>query len=440
MAYEPKHRKLKVRWKFAGPFLILVALFMYMLVNLVMEAVDDTPPKFTICDFSEKKTESILSKKYKDPYELSEYLFYGESLNLLKNPYNPEVNDEVVGKTIVLKNLCTGKDYPFAIEGSIDRHIALGEITPGYYEVYVIDNLKQRRITFNRELKDASFTTIEREGKVNQVSLIVDKNILKDYDKKDLPNNLFIEVKQKNPKKTDVDVIIDPSAFNNDFGPTLDRGVQANGLEEYQESFKAATRLKEKLERYGLRVQLTRSNVDDIVNTYGENGRLARGYQSNARYYVHLGMNKSEYDSILGMEIYHSAHSSPTFANALMYDLKKNTKITGNVSNAQDLNNAGVNRAFLIEGKDGRIVYDNDMFIRESGGKATMAAQFSENSESGNASFAKDNIHGMQSVSLYYSYFTNKQDAAFWKDNWESIVDETAKSIAKYLNVKLIEK
>ncbi|MEF9962471.1 MAG: N-acetylmuramoyl-L-alanine amidase [Erysipelotrichaceae bacterium] len=440
MAYTPKARKFKIRWKFAGPFLVLITLLVYLIAQFIIGALDDSPPKLTICDYSENKSFDQLNKDYKNTYPLSDYLFYGESLALLKDDYNPEVNDEVVGKTMVFKNICNGNEYPFSIESSMDRHVALSELSPGYYEVFVIDDMKEKRVTYDNDLKDTSFTTINRFGEVKQIGLYANKNLLKDYEKKLKNRYLFIEVKNKKANENEYDIVLDPGSFNRDFTYTIDRGVEANGLVEYQENFKAAKRIKSKLEKYGLRVKLTRNHVDDIVNTYGAKGRLAKAYQSSARYYFHIGANSSEFDSIQGSEVYYSAYSSPTLANALMYDLKKNTQLSGNATNAPDLSNAGVMQAYLIEGKDGRTLYDNDMYIREVGGKATLASQYSQTSEKSNAAFSKDNIHGLLGVSIYYSYFTNKQDAAYWKDNWQKISDETANSIANYLKVNKKEK
>ncbi|MEF9920654.1 MAG: N-acetylmuramoyl-L-alanine amidase [Erysipelotrichaceae bacterium] len=440
MVYTPKAKKFKIRWKFAGPFLVLLALIIYMVAQFMITALDDSPPKLTICDFSENKTYDEMSKDYKLTYSTSDYMFYGESFDLLKNPYNPEVNDELVGKTMVFKNLCTGEEYPFSIESSIDRHVALSELSNGYYEVYVIDDMKQKRIVYNQDLKDTSYTTIKRNGKVKEIGLYANKNLLKDYEKKLKDRYLFVEVKDKEANENDYDIVLDPGSFNRDFTYIIDRGVKANGLVEYQENFKAAKRIKSKLEEYGLRVKLTRNHVDDVVDTYGAKGRLSKAYGSNARYYIHIGANSSEFDSIKGMEVYYSGYASPTLANALLYDLKKNTQLSGNATNAVDLSNAGVIESYFIEGKDGRVLYDRDMYIREAGGKATLAAMYSENSEKNNSAFSKDNIHGMYGVSIYYSYFTNKQDAAYWQDNWQKISDETANSIANYLKVNKKEK
>ena len=437
MAYVPKHRRLKIRWKVAAPLLILLMLCVYMLVSVLHSVVSPEPKRFTICDFSNDKTVERLSKKYQSTYKMSDYLYYGETLNLMQNPYNPEVADPLSGKTVQFNNICTGEKFPFVFENAVDRQVALDELTVGYYEIFVIDDLQPKRAVYATPLKDTDFTTVKRKDKVNQISLIADQNLLKKDYKKFLDQNyLFLEVKETDPKDKQVDVLLDPSGYNKDFTYTVDKGVEANGLVEYEENYKAAVELKKALEKYGLRVMITRDKMNQALNTYGKEGRLGKAYASKARYMFHIGQSESTYDSVKGMEIYYSNHASATFANALLYDLKKNTQLTGNVAYATDLDNAGVMSADLVEGVDGRKIYDGDMYIRESGGRATIAGSYSENAAKQNASFAKDNKQGIQTLSIYYSYFTNKQDAAYWKSDRAKIMNATANSIARMLHVE----
>ncbi len=437
MAYVPKHRKLKIRWKVAAPLLVLLFLCIYILVSVLHSAVSPEPKRYTICDFSQEKTAERLSKQYKSTYAISDYFYYGETLNLMQNAYHPEGNDPLAGKTVQLNNLCTGEKFPFVFESAADRQIALDELTPGMYEIFVIDDLQPKRAVYTSVFHDNSFTTVKRKGSINKINLFADRNFLKkDYQKTLDQDYLFLEVKAAKPSDKQYDVILDPAGYNKDFTYELDKGVEANGLVEYQENYQAAVALKKDLEAYGLRVLITRDKMDKAVDTYGEKGRLGAAYRSKARYMIHIGQNESTYDSVKGMEIYHSNYSSATFANALLYDLKKHTQLTGNTIYATDLDNAGVMSADLVEGVDGRKIYDGDMYIRESGGRATAAGMYSEAAATQNGAFAKDNREGIQTISIYYSYFTNKQDAAYWKDNRAKIMKVTADSIARTLHVE----
>ena len=436
MAYAPRNTRLRVKWKIVIPFFVLIALTVYGLTNLLFQP-EEEDHRYAICSFTPEQTMKKLNKSFDETYLISDYLFYGESLNLLHAPYDVEHSDDIVGKTVELVNVCNSEHtYQFSMEATIDRKLALDELEPGFYEVYVIDQLKPKRAVYKEALHDDTFTTIKRGDYVNQIILTADTKLLKDFDKTLKDHYLFIEVKAKKPSEEQYDIMLDPSEYNKDYTNYVERGAQGNGLIEYEENFLAATELKKELEKYGLRVGLTRDHMDDVVNSYGRKGRLAKAFQSQARYYFHIGLQEDPTETTKGVEIYYSSHSSAVLANALLYDLKEHTKLMGNLMYGLDERNAGVIALEQFTGKDGRTVYDSDMIVREAGGKATQAGMYSENSEAGTASFAKDEIHGMQALTIYYGYVSNASDAKYWKDNRQFIMKETAASIAKSLHVE----
>ena len=184
--------------------------------------------------------------------------------------------------------------------------------------------------------------------------------------------------------------------------------------------------MKEELEQHGLRVEITKSDASEQPKpAYGKDGRLADGYQKHARYYIYLRFNTNPDENVSGVEIWHSAYSSPTLGKNIMYGLEKKLKMSG--SAYTDANNPGVGASPLISG--GYDMYSN---IREAGGRATMAGKGSENARKENQTFV--DADGMQGLEIDFAYVSNKEDAAYWLKNGEKISKQAAASFASGIN------
>ena len=373
MAYAPRQRKYKVRWKIAVPLILLVALVLYAVAGLLFPQKKEEAKKFTVCGLNSEETIHLLNKKAADTLTVRDYVFYGESLGLYTQTYDAKGDkDELAGKTVELHNLCTDETIPMTMDSTADQKITLEDLNPGYYEITVIDNLVKKRVIFDRTLHSDTFTTVQRKGNVNAIKLIADQDLLKDYDSKLDQNYLFLSVEKAKPKEGDIDVLLDPYGMNMDLTYVPDEGNKGNGITEYKETYKAAVWMKEELEQHGLRVEITKSDASEQPKpAYGKDGRLADGYQKHARYYIYLRFNTNPDENVSGMEIWHSAYSSPTLGKNIMYGLEKKLKMSG--SAYTDANNPGVGASPLISG--GYNMYSN---IREAGGRATMAGKGSE--------------------------------------------------------------
>lgn len=415
------------------PLLFLVALLLYLIIGVMVE---DTPKKdkFTICGFDENKTQEVLTQNYSSTYQISDYFYYGESLNLLTTPHNPTQVDALIGKTIILHNLCSNEDFSFTVEKKIDRQIATYELTPGFYEVYAIDNLERKRVVYQGELENHDFSTIIRDGKIKQFDLLAHKNLLQDYETTLPKNYLFIGVQEKEPIPDEIDVLLDPYGYNIDVTYLPDLGSQKGSVIENDEMYEAALNLKRELEAKGLRVAITKEKKDQEIMTYGKDGRLYKGYEQKAKYYLLLRFSESENSNTKGMEIIHSSYASSSQANTILYEMKKNSNIVPSNALASDPNNPGVFMSLLIPGKDGRMIYDTNLNIREAGGKATNAGMFSENSEQQNG-FAKNNNLGMNSLEIDFIYITNQSDLQNWEKNKQKIVKSFAEAWLKSIRL-----
>lgn len=432
MAYE-KRARVRIKWRIVIPAFILLIAFIYMAFNILFpkpEKVDGV----TICNWDVNKTSNLLEVEYEDIYEISDYFFYGENLTLLKQDYNPEIADELSTKTIKLKSKCDGNnEVLIQLSNNIDRQIALGDLEEGFYEVYVVNNLEDYRMTYDEPIQ-AVFHTITRNGQSKKITLTASNN----YTKAETPlknNYVFLNVETVAPLADTVDIMLDPAGGNDDFGMGVDLGFEANGLLENDEMFKAAEILKEKLEEYGFKVGITKNTMEEQINTNGYEGRLHKAYEKNAKLYLNLQFNMNEaIPEMSGMEITHSYYSSSALANQILHDMEKNTSLSGSAL-YQGLQVNGVVTPALYEGEDGRTMYDGSMQIRESGGMATMAGQYSTGMKELNGSFALDNRYGMQALILRFGYISNPKDVESWTTSQEDILQSLADSIATYLHV-----
>lgn len=436
MQYQPRKR-LRVKWRVAIPFFTLLFLIGYLLVHVFFLRESEDPNAVTICDFSAKSTVEKLHIESESQMVISDYFFYGENLNLRKAAYHGENDDEMIGKTVKLVNLCSGDPYLFNLDNKIDHQINVSELPNGFYELYYVYNLSDQRIMMDRAVNEV-FHTMTRNSQSKKVELIADNN----YTKQEVPLKsypLYLKVDSDIVQHDSLDIMLDPAGGNDDYGLGIDWGYQENGLNESDEMYSAALALKERLEKYGLIVGITKDSANHEIDTYGVNGRLAKAYNKHAKLYINLQFNSMANTDIRGMEIIHSSFSSSQLANTLMYDLKKNVNVVGSTLYTSSGSVDGVISASQTDCDDGSVC-DDVIQIRESGGKATKAGECSENARNMNA-FAKGNVFGMQALLIKFGYISNAEDVAMWKDadRFSALMDEIARSIAASLKVVVEE-
>ncbi|MGL5977813.1 MAG: N-acetylmuramoyl-L-alanine amidase [Erysipelotrichaceae bacterium] len=424
MKYEPRNRN-----KRKGA--ILIALFVVVLIVASVwksqEEVEGETP-FSVCSWDQTKSLEVINTPFYDYYQIEDYLYYGETLNLFKNQYNPEVSDPLVAKSLTLRNICTGEDTVFVLEKNRDRQILLDALEPGVYELYLNDNLDRKRIRMGSKVV-SDFFTVTRNDTNHKISLVSDDAYFA-HTKISTNQMLFLIVEEEVSEQ--YDVFLDPLYYNYDFSYLPSTGFQNDELTAYELQFEYATALKTELEARGLRVMLSKDQADEIVNTYGEEGRLKKAYDSGAKYYFALHFSESPYANINGVEISYSADTSMIFANSIMYDLKKELQL----SPAQYYSTTGIYQSSKVQGMDERWVYGNNLYLRESGGMATNAGQYSTSSVEGTASFAKDNRYGMQGLSISLGYLTNAEDYKLITKQQDVLVSGLADAIVRYLRIE----
>jgi hypothetical protein len=203
------------------------------------------------------------------------------------------------------------------------------------------------------------------------------------------------------------DIVIDPGHLNKDLGYT-DFGYRINDVVEANELLKMALLLKAEFEQYGLKVKLTREG-DEIVNTYNIDGRLHRAYLSNAKYYIEVQAVGAGNSSVTGMQVVYSSFASPRLPSAVFRYLIDNT----------DLKSTGIRGTGSIPGvvPSGRADgFDGRMVIRESGGIALSAGNYSQKARDENYSFAGESRLGMHTVTIEYMYITHAPSVVQWNN------------------------
>ena len=407
--------------------IVCITLGIFMMMNQEESVIE----RYRVCGLSEEETIAKLHQESNETFTIRDYFYYGESLNFYEEEYSPLNKDTLSGKTIELKNICDNHTISMTLENTLDQKLLLDSVPVGFYEVGIIENLEYKRLIFEEALKENTFYTAKRNGTVKKVQLIANKNLLNEYGIEMNHHYLYLSVTEEHEDNGEVDVYIDPYGMNTDFTWLADEGNSAHGLVENKEMWEAANLLKEELEnQYGLRVALSKNSVDEEGKAYGEHGRLSKGYQLHAKYYLMLRFNVHGDTSIRGLEIHHSNYTSKILARNITYHVKK--KLNYPLSPLYYGEDEGIVTTLLTKGKDNELIYDQNLYLRESGGRGTLTAKYSDTAEIENSSFAS--MDGMYGLELDFAYISNAEDAAYWKSNKKVLVKEIAKAFAEGIN------
>ena len=438
MVYQPRvvpRSRRRLKWRVIIPSFILVPLVGYILFNLLFpkDLLIDTP-SFVVCDYSYTKTQSVLNElQYEEKIELKDYLFYGETLNIFNATYDINQADYFIGKTIKLRNICDSSEWVYMLGKNVDEQIPLENLPDGFYEIFVVDSLKEKRLVTSGELYD-EFYTVRRNGLSKKIDLVADKDLLKEKDDS-LPimedNYFFLNIRTQSDEQDNpeiYDVYLD-AAHNTISYNYVDKGRTVNNLVEADELYKVAVAVKGKLEAKGLHVLLSRENEDTVINQYGIEGRLNRAYKAQVKHYIELNLNFTTNEDTRGSRVIYSSYSSNRFATALFksyistpglvpYGRQTSTNIAGVLSSSRTNN------------------LDSYPVIREAGGRILSAGTISELAIEQNSEFNSNERKGIQSVSLELFFISNPLDVNVYQNDFDTIVNNIANGYLKYLGME----
>lgn len=437
-SFVPRKRR-KIRWRIVAPLCLLAVLLFYtaFVFFFPKKTVEPIIP-FSVCDLSASKTQALLHDRVIDEtITMGDFLAYGETLNLYQDVYSIYEADAYTGKTMKLYDLCNIDpetdlpEYTFLLEDTVDGQIPMESLKPGFYEVYVTQDLVERRLVSTEKIM-STFENVRRSsGLGNVVTIMADTRLVNTAD--DQPalmdkNYVFLNVKETEIAESIADIYID-AGHRSTNGSSIDVGRSANGLVEAEETYKMAVLLKAEFEKYGLKVVLAREDDETVIDSYGVGGRLNKAYSSKAKYYIEVQLNGNSNATLRGSRVYYSSFSSNRLATTVFKSLME---ITGFVPSSQSTsgNIKGVYASSRDKGLDARPT------IRESGGRILAAGTYSDLSREGNASFAAEASLGLQTLTLEYGYITNAADANFWKQNMQQLAQKTVAGFVKHLQLE----
>ena len=423
-----RSRRRKIRWKIVLPLLVLMLLMVYILVTLLNpHKIKVVEPKYTVCDYSLSKAQAVFkTMSFTDTVELKEHLYYGVALNIYNVTFERGKTDPFVGKTVILRNICDGTELVYMMESNIDRQIPLDSLPEGFYEVYVMENLVKTRLVSPEVVYDEFYTIRRNNGLGMEVEVVADKDLNEPTTEGTTildRNYVFIRVIEKEVPAAIYDVVIDPSKYQ-----AVGDTVVKDDVDVAQALVVSANLLKEKLEAYGLKVYVTRGN--EIMDRWGDDGRMIDIYNTKAKYYIALDINSSNNPNDKGARIIYSHYTSNRFATAVFdrYMALDDLTIYGVGSKG--------NKLGIISGKIDDLM-DVNTDVRETGGKILGAAKYSL-SATENAAFALNNPYGVQAILLDLLWITNTHDYEIYTTQHETLINNIALGFADYLQLEKV--
>lgn len=311
-----------------------------------------------------------------------------------------------------------------------NKGINLGELDKANYFVYlkVIDinnNIKNYKLINKTEYNETEYYTLRKQNSFNRILI-----------KEDKQGTLNINVASSDNENI-YDIVIDAGHGG------IDSGACYKGICETNFTLTLSKMLKEKLEKNGLRVKLTRDDTT-LTNvkfeTYGKDGRIDRAMTSKAKYLFSFHLNSGLY-SRSGVEIYTTNHIDYTLASAIVDNIVKNTnsKYSNNpifkVSNGvytRTFQNYEINDVIKEANEEGYEPYpittDTTYYyiIRETGG--IMTGAYTDGREKDHNLHHNTNV-GIESYIIELGYITNPNDTSDISNNMGSYINAIAEAI-----------
>lgn len=342
-------------------------------------------------------------------------LYDGKFIPIKINTFNNEFNlSDYTNDGLYLDNLNNGEYYLFLRSSNINDN---GEYM---YKYYTINNTTGYDKTI--------YYTFSNFNK--KIIISTDNNY----------HTIMIDV--TNNKDEDIyDIVLDPGHGGKD------GGASRYGYKEADFTMKLASGVKEKLEKSGLKVKITREgnqlSNDETLPEYGNHGRAVIPHEVNAKYLFSFHMNSSNYSSVSGLEVYTANKNNLNFAKIIAKNLVKDTGIkysSNKINMASDgiyirtFTEDDINSSILDQQQRNMLPYDittNTNYyyiIRETGGIVTGAYVDDRNKEIPANPYVKSNI-GTEAYLLELGYISNKSDLDNMINNMDKYMNSIANSI-----------
>lgn len=447
--YLKRKRRRRINWGVLIPLLVLLFGISFGVTTLVLKWLEpeEVIYEYALDGLSVEESKAKLSNANIEDgeYKVSDYVLYGESLTLYNGMYDLGVKDEMLGKSVLCRNLSTGSEYVFYLGNKLDEGIPIYELPVGVYEVYVSSIMSNERLYMEKETFE-EFYTVTRKGVNHKFSLIADTNYFYSDDATlDLEKPyVYFMVEDAELPLGYYDIIIDPGHFAYDCYASscygyIDNGSVANNgtFIESEAVYKVSYVVARELALAGLRVTMTRDDITP-VDMYGEGGRVHKTITTKAKYFISNHLNAINDTRVHGSEVWHSAYASTAFAETILNTLVENTNLvaSGNIGGGNPIPSI---ISSTVSTSTYEKPFDGFMMIREPGGKGTGAGQLSEAAIEYNGPFLEGVNYGANALLIEYIYMTNKNDAANWEEHYESYGKAVAKGIIDYLKLDFHE-
>lgn len=410
--------------------LVIVSVFVYLNQPTDLDRLNNT--YLDIVQDPQKISEGVVTN-IQDEYELKDFTIYGENLIFYAEPYSPE-SDDLLGKNVVLRNVETGQETFYTFDSAIDSGISLGTLDEGIYEIYVYDHYLRKRVYFADTLYSEPFYTMRRDGRVKNVQIVADRDYLKNYKVEFDKNYAFLTVISQMPKIKVVDIILDPSGnVYNDYANSLDTGMGNSRIMETETSMQLALKVKEHLEKAGLRVRLSREG-DETSGYYGTDSRAGKGYASSAKVFLNLSMLNDENTLYNRPYMMISPLTKSSLANHVAYYMMENgLELTNAV--AEEMLEQGVTYDGYVQKEDGSFTHFSQFpQLRETGGKATFAGE----SDISTANQQYEDAYGMYGIMFRYCNLANDDSITYYLDHEDEIARLLANGILDFYGIEAV--
>ena len=383
-------------------------------------------------NYKENETPKIVVEE--EFINIDKLFIYGNHLNLNGSLVNDDNLDLVLYNGEFLPYKINAHDNIFNLSDNVNEGILLDEIPTGRYLMFLrsnnIDekgnnNYKYYILNNNTDYKETIFYTFSNIG--NKIVINSDN----DY------GTLMVNV-NKDKDENIYDVVIDPGHGG------MDSGASKYGYRESEFTMKAALSLKEELEKYGVKVKLTREDgqlsLNETLPNYGEKGRAVIPHNVKAKYIFSLHLNSSAYTAQNGLEIYTAQNINYDFAKKLAKNITENAKVnySKNPVNKKfegiytrmftqsDINSSL--KEYQQKKMNPYLISTNSNYyymIRETGGIITGAYVDDRNPEVGNNPYYNSNV-GCETYLIELGYITNKSDVENIKNNLDKYTEAIA--------------
>ena len=368
---------------------------------------------------------------------INELYIYGTHLNISGNLVNDNNLDLVLYNGEFINYDINNTADGFNMSNEINNGINLEKIPVGTYYMFLRSKNKDDENNDVYKYYVLNNTTDYKETTYYTFSNVGNKIVINTDDEY---KTLMFTV-SKNTDKEIYDVVVDPGHGG------MDSGANKNGYREADFTMKIANDLKDKLEAYGVKVKLTRTDgqltLNETLPDYGTHGRAVISHEVNAKYVFSIHLNSNGSASVNGLEVYTAANINYNFAKTLASNIVTDAGTSYSTNRINKMFNGIYTRTFTesdianskVESENkNRTPYDITTksnyyyMIRETGGIMTGAYVDNRNEPKIQANPYYNTNVGSESYLLELAYLTNMTDLNNMNNNLEKYTSAIAKT------------